>query len=106
MKDMDMAVYHHVSNLLQKTKLSTEDKDIQRHLEFVIKVQLGRMLRVGTLTFARYTRMKAEYRDNIHRKLHRGEILSYDFDADIFSRLDTSIRSHDARLMKEKGKSR
>merc|ERR1712142_58891 len=92
-KDMDTVVCHQVGNLLQKTKLSTGDKDIQHQLELIIKIQLGRMLATGNLTFERYNIMKVEYRDNIHRRLHRGEIQSYNFDSDIFSQLDLAIRA-------------
>lgn len=79
--------------LLHKGHIQANDDTLQYHIEYILLIKLVRMLKEGTLTFEKYQRMKMRHREDIRLKLRRKEILSYDFDGDVYGRLDAAMEA-------------
>jgi len=97
-RDRDRIIQTQVDILLHKGHIQANDDTLQYHIEYILLIKLVRMLKEGTLTFEKYQRMKMRHREDIRLKLRRKEILSYDFDGDVYGRLDAAMEAELRRL--------
>merc|ERR1712142_137211 len=90
-RDKDRIIQTQVDILLHKEHLLVNDDTLQYHIEYILLIKLCRMLKQGTLTYEKYQKMKMRHREDIRTKLRRKDILSYDFDRDVYGRLDAMM---------------
>ena len=64
---------------------------LQNHIEHVILIKLGKMSASGTLTFDAYTATKKKHRQQIRDRLRNNEIEVYNFDIDLYGRIDAKM---------------
>jgi len=100
-RDRDRIIQTQVDILLQREHLLVNEDTLQYHIEYILLIKLVRMLSQGTLTFERYQRMKRRHREDIRMKLRRKEILSYDYDRDVYGRLDAAMEDELRKMAQE-----
>jgi hypothetical protein len=76
---------------LHKEHILVNEDGLQHHIEYILLIKLCRMLKQGTLTYEKFQRMKNRHREDVRLKLRRREITSYDFDRDVYGRLDAMM---------------
>merc|ERR1711962_1725764 len=103
-RDRDRIIQTQVDILLHKEHLLVNEDTLQYHIEYILLIKLCRMLKEGTLTYEKFQRMKMRHREDIRIKLRRKEIMSYDFDRDVYGRLDAAMED-ELRKMAVSGKS-
>merc|ERR1719403_397517 len=100
-RDRDRIIQTQVDILLQREHLLVNEDTLQYHIEYILLIKLERMLSQGTLTFERYQRMKRRHREDIRMKLRRKEIHSYDYDRDVYGRLDAAMEDELRKMAQE-----
>merc|ERR1711962_1168695 len=92
--DRDIKVQQQVSVMIQKAQVRIDSKSFQHHSEHIIMIRLGRLHRIGSLTFDKYAEMKASHRIQLDEHVRYREIDTYDHSVDVFARLDEAITKH------------
>merc|ERR1712096_463356 len=90
-RDKDRIIQTQVDILLHKEHILVNEDGLQHHIEYILLIKLCRMLKQGTLTYEKFQRMKNRHREDVRLKLRRREITSYDFDRDVYGRLDAMM---------------
>merc|ERR1719262_465263 len=84
--DEDTLIQKEVTNLLQQTRVPISQKDLVFHMEHVVLIRFGHMAQKATLTFEKYSQLKKDYRKSI-----KEDVAIYDFNGDVFAKVDTMI---------------
>jgi len=92
-RDKDRIIRNTVDSLLIKERVIVTEDNLQHHIEHILLIKLGRMLKRGTLVFEKYTRMKNRHREDIRIRLRRKEILRYNYEVDVYGRLDAAMEN-------------
>merc|ERR1712002_208722 len=90
-KPEDTKVQIQVAKLLNDRKYIIKPKLLKHHMEHVIMIRLGTMLRDGVLTFEKYDEVKREHKQELEETLDPDEMKVYDSETDVFCILDTAI---------------
>merc|ERR1712212_659467 len=89
--EQDKVIQIAVAQLLTETHVPVGDKDFKFHMEQIVLIRLGNLMKAGTLTFHKYNSMKQQHIVEIKDALKNKEIDHYDWNTDIFTRLDFHI---------------
>merc|ERR1712013_568325 len=71
--------------------MAVTERDFKYHMEQMVLIRLGNLLKASQLTFHKYNSIKQHHLQDIKDALRYGEIDSYDWSTDIFTRLDFHI---------------
>merc|ERR1712013_694308 len=91
MAEQDKVIQVVVTQMLQETHVPVTERDFKYHMEQMVLIRLGNLLKAGQLTFHKYNSIKQHHLQDIKDALRYGEIDSYDWITDIFTRLDFHI---------------
>merc|ERR1712096_254326 len=89
--EQDKVIQIAVAQLLTETHVPVGDKDFKFHMEQIVLIRVGNLMKAGTLTFHKYNSMKQQHIIEIKDALKNKEIDHYDWNTDIFTRLDFHI---------------
>merc|ERR1711962_939566 len=89
--EQDKVIQVCVTQMLQETHVPVSERDFKYHMEQIVLIRLGNLLKAGQLTFHKYNTIKQQHLHDIKEALRNFEIDSYDFSTDIFTRLDFHI---------------
>merc|ERR1739838_586569 len=90
----DRRLQRQVIYLLEEANTSITETNFQFHIEHVIMIKLGKLSQTGALTFESYTNTKNKHHQQIKERLRNNEIKSYDFDTDVYGRIDKRMNVH------------
>merc|ERR1712142_549195 len=93
--EKDRIIQQCLENVLVERDISLDDKSLKHHMEHIVMIRLGKSAQAGTLTFEKFNQMKEEHQEEMAEKLLQKEIESYDFDTDVFSRLNSAMTTQD-----------
>merc|ERR1739838_672271 len=94
-EEHDKVIQIAITKLLEETRIPITTRDFKYHMEQIIMIRMGNLLKAGTLTFHKYNTMKQEHVQDIKDAIRNGEVESYDFSTDIFTKLDVVIGVND-----------
>merc|ERR1712202_52147 len=89
--EQDKVIQVVVTQMLQETHVPVSDRDYKYHMEQIALIRLGNLLKSGTLTFHKYNTIKQQHVQEIKEALRNNEVDGYDWNTDIFTRLDFHI---------------
>merc|ERR1712202_111656 len=89
--EQDKVIQVVVTQMLQETHVPVSDRDYKYHMEQIALIRLGNLLKSGTLTFHKYNTIKQQHVQEIKEALRNFEVDGYDWNTDIFTRLDFHI---------------
>merc|ERR1712183_1156997 len=89
--EQDKIIQVVVTQMLQETHVPVSDRDYKYHMEQIALIRLGNLLKSGTLTFHKYNTIKQQHVQEIKEALRNNEVDGYDWNTDIFTRLDFHI---------------
>merc|ERR1712212_494234 len=89
--EQDKVIQVVVTQMLQETHGPVSDRDYKYHMEQIALIRLGNLLKPGTLTFHKYNTIKQQHVQEIKEALRNFEVDGYDWNTDIFTRLDFHI---------------
>lgn len=95
-----------VAKLMQDNKVSITEGDFKYNNERIVMIRLGKLLQAGTLTLKRYNKMKEDHIEEMKSAIRNREIGSYDFAADIFTKLDIEMGVEGVLTSASEGKPR
>merc|ERR1712183_910693 len=76
--EQDKVIQIAVAQLLTETHVPVGDKDFKFHMEQIVLIRLGNLMKAGTLTFHKYNSMKQQHIVEIKDALKNKEIDHYD----------------------------